>query len=85
MDTSEANIKWNEFYGYHPITVKQTKVHFEELPQVRSLIHWSFAHREARRGPWIQAALDRARFHSHIQRVGEILEPILENGKYKDR
>ncbi|CAD6226613.1 GSCOCG00011909001-RA-CDS, partial [Cotesia congregata] len=38
---------------------------------------WDFASRQARKGPWEQAARDRERFHRRIQELNKIIEPML--------
>ncbi len=56
-------------------------VTFDSVPVV-FYIRETDAHRKARESIWIQEATDRQRFKDRIQRVAEILIPILrKHGK----
>lgn len=67
------------------------KVHFANpghLIRVHLMVHWGFAHREARRGPWEEIGRDRCRFQMRIataeRELASILDPehrrkVLEN------
>lgn len=52
-------------------------VHFNLQPKVNYIVHWNFAYRAARKGPWETYALDSYRFKSRIKTVENILKPIL--------
>ena len=57
------------------------KVCFEkddDLVVVYEMRHWDFAYREARKGPWELAAVDRCRFRRRIQELQSILTPCLK-------
>lgn len=45
--------------------------------EVHVMYVWQYAHREARRGKWEQEARDRERFQMRIQRLSEIINPVL--------
>ncbi len=58
----------------------QKKVCFqkdEDLVEVHQMIHWDFAYREARKGNWEVAAVDRCRFWRRIKELELILSPCL--------
>lgn len=42
------------------------------------MIAWCFAHRSARRGPWMFFVLDTARFNNRIRQTGIIRDPVLD-------
>lgn len=44
---------------------------------VSQMAEWSEAYEEARKGPWVQIALDRERFHKRITDTEAVLNPIL--------
>lgn len=44
---------------------------------VRVMYVWPYAHQEARRGEWEQAARDRERFKMRIQKLNKIIDPML--------
>ena len=50
----------------------------DSKPKVQLICVWSFAHREARKGHWMQIAVDRQHFARRIERVSHILLPVLE-------
>ncbi|XP_044002727.1 protein PFC0760c-like [Aphidius gifuensis] len=60
-----------------------TKVKFNLQPTVHTMIKWNFAYRAARRGPWLQMACDRDRFKERIQRLGRVLDQVL-NTQHRD-
>ena len=53
------------------------KVHFNEKVEVKYIVTWAFAHRQARKGAWLQYAIDRIHFQRRIMNVEKILEPVL--------
>lgn len=55
----------------------KTKVRFNPMPIVHTMIQWNYAYRAARRGPWEEMARDRERFRSRINCIGHVLEPVL--------
>lgn len=65
------------------------KVTFASSVSVRPMIAWCFAHRSARRGPWMFFVLDTARFNNRIRQTGIIRDPVLDpihrNKIYKKR
>lgn len=59
----------------------QKKVCFvknEDLVVVHQMRHWDFAYREARKGTWELAAVDRCRFWRRIKDLESILSPCLK-------
>ena len=54
------------------------KVTFSEHVQVKHMVVWKFAYRNARISPWIVAAADRARFERRIKTVESVLNPVLK-------
>lgn len=60
------------------------RVRFDETPQIRVLFVWEFAHWQARKGPWMQCARDRARFMKRIADVEYKIEDFLER-PYRER
>lgn len=57
--------------------LSKTKVRFNPMPIIHTMIQWNYAYRAARRGPWEEMARDRERFRSRINCVGHVLEPVL--------
>lgn len=53
------------------------RVKFNEHVEIKYIHHWKFAHWQARRGPWMLAALDRGRFQNRINNLEKIITPIL--------
>ena len=53
------------------------QVHFDEKLTVHVMHAWRFAYHKARCGEWEQIARDRERFRRRIDKVNEILHPIL--------
>ena len=53
------------------------RVHFDEKPVIHVMHVWSYASRATRRGEWEQIVRDRKRFRMRIQRLSEIIEPVL--------
>ncbi|VDH97961.1 protein phosphatase 1 regulatory subunit 15B [Mytilus galloprovincialis] len=49
----------------------------EEIKKTHHLIAWSFAYRQARKGHWIQFAIDHHRFKRRIHTTETIITPIL--------
>lgn len=58
-------------------TVKKT-VTFKTSVEIRKIIRWEFAHREARRRYWEIVAADRCRFARRIADVERLLAPLLK-------
>ncbi|XP_048463323.1 protein phosphatase 1 regulatory subunit 15B-like isoform X2 [Rhincodon typus] len=54
------------------------KVRFSPLVEVHKMVTWSFASREARKGHWMQIALDRIRFLHRIQATEEAISYCLQ-------
>lgn len=52
-------------------------VRFDKV-HVHLLFTWSYAYREARRGPWERAAVDRVRFKRRIEEAAIYINPILD-------
>lgn len=48
-----------------------------ELVVIHHIVAWSFAYRQARKGPWEEYARDRDRFSRRIECCASILEPCL--------
>ena len=46
--------------------------------KIHYLIHWNFAYKTARIGPWQTFALDRFRFQCQIRNIENILRPIFD-------
>ncbi|CAK9797510.1 Protein phosphatase 1 regulatory subunit 15A [Anthophora plagiata] len=53
------------------------KVKFNLNPVVHVMVHWDYAYRTARKGPWEEMARDRERFRGRINCIERILNPIL--------
>ncbi|XP_056640713.1 uncharacterized protein LOC130447752 isoform X1 [Diorhabda sublineata] len=61
--------------------VPSKKVRFaenEELCEIHPMVQWSFAYRNARKGPWEEYARDRHRFNKRIQDTEEVLSSIFD-------
>lgn len=59
-------------------------VHFSERVVVIPTINeqeWHDDYKQARIGPWISIAADRARFNRRIQQTAEMLYPIFQKRK----
>lgn len=56
------------------VSVNMKKVTFSE----NITVHYIAFDREERKGPWMQVARDRARFHRRIKALEIILKPTLE-------
>jgi hypothetical protein len=54
-------------------------ISFNENVQVRHMVCWTFAYRDARKGPWEQFARDRDRFRRRAEQLALIINPILVN------
>lgn len=54
-------------------------VQFSEDVKIHYIYHWSYAHRTARHGNWMQDARDRERFRMKILRYAQIINPVLEH------
>ena len=78
---ADANRRWEEnikLLNDRDVCKKATKrVHFAEDLACVYFISWSEVHRAARKGPWEQLALDRARFTHRIASMSNIFEHIL--------
>ncbi|XP_046743948.1 uncharacterized protein LOC124409976 isoform X3 [Diprion similis] len=53
------------------------KVRFSQHPIIHTMIAWDYAYRAARKGPWEAMVRDRARFKDLINKMSQILDPIL--------
>lgn len=53
------------------------KVKFNLNPVIHIMVHWDYAYRAARKGPWEEMARDRERFRGRINSIERILSPIL--------
>lgn len=58
------------------MTTKVT-VSFHINPEIKILYAWPYAHRQARKGDWHIAAIDRIRFQRRIEKTQNILNPVL--------
>jgi len=81
LNLAEINERWNSYYP-DKNCVKQSspKVKFVEgkkLAVVRPLVTWSYAHRRARIGHWMQVGRDRERFKEKIASIARTLNPVL--------
>lgn len=56
----------------------QKKVCFNDHLQLHIMCVWSYAYKKARHGEWEQVARDRERFRFRIERVGKVINPVLE-------
>ena len=57
-------------------------IHFpseDKIQKVHYMVAWSYAYREARKGQWIQYAIDHHRFKRRIQACETIITPILSH------
>ncbi|KAK9507941.1 hypothetical protein O3M35_007697 [Rhynocoris fuscipes] len=82
----EANEKWNKVYINLNSSKSPQKVSFasgKQLTHVRTMFTWDYAHRSARKGPWETLALDTCRFRSKIQKLSDIISPILDQNHRK--
>ena len=61
------------------IEKRQRCVRFEEIPLVRSMHVLSFAAHATLIGRWETHVRDRERFSIRIERVGELLDPVLRD------
>ncbi|KAF2897716.1 hypothetical protein ILUMI_08457 [Ignelater luminosus] len=73
-------------------SLPRKKVRFadeKDLCEIHPMIQWSFAYQKARKGPWEQFALDRARFKNRVSNVepilNAILQPLHRNKMFKER
>jgi hypothetical protein len=78
---ADANRRWEENIKLHndkDVCKKSAKrVHFAEDLVCVYFISWNEVHRAARKGPWEQLAIDRARFTHRIASMSNIFEHIL--------
>ncbi|XP_043249106.1 uncharacterized protein LOC122395530 isoform X2 [Colletes gigas] len=74
-ETSEEEDKCNDKESVFPVQ----KVKFNLKPIVHTMVHWDYAYRAARRGPWEEMARDRERFKGRINCIERVLNPILSN------
>lgn len=58
------------------IKCRKKKVSFVEQPVVHNLYHWSYAYRAARKGEWMNHAVDRCRFARRISSLDSILAKV---------
>ena len=65
-------------------STKKTVV-FDPTPKVRYILACSFANREARKEPWVLAAVNRQRFAERIERISAVLTPVLERALSRTR
>lgn len=78
-DDSDSEIDDDFDSSYSVVPAK--KVRFaenEELCEIHPMVQWSFAYRNARKGPWEEYARDRHRFNKRIHDTGEVLSRILD-------
>ena len=75
----EINDKWNNIYSFKIDKPKHSKVRFHETPNIKYMICWGFAYRNARKGHWQQFAIDRCRFKDRIKSLEPILNDILSH------
>lgn len=53
-------------------------VRFDPSPtHVHLLYVWTYAYKAARRGSWEEAARDRERFQHRIERINQLIKPVL--------
>ena len=57
--------------------MKKKKVSFGDVT-VHNMYVWTFAYKQARCGQWHVVAIDNERFRNRIQKVEQVLNPILE-------
>lgn len=57
--------------------LQHLKVRFNLNPDVHVIRTWSYAYRQARKSYWEQIGRDRVRFHDRVNRMANILDPIL--------
>ncbi|XP_076618427.1 protein phosphatase 1 regulatory subunit 15 isoform X2 [Colletes latitarsis] len=74
-ETSEDEDKCKDKESGFPVQ----KVKFNLKPIVHTMVHWDYAYRAARRGPWEEMARDRERFKGRINCIERVLNPILSN------
>lgn len=60
----------------------QKAVKFIEIPNIKTLYVWQFAHAQARKDIWQQVGRDRERFKTKIDKFNKIISPILQK-KYE--
>lgn len=58
-------------------SVTPQKVKFNLKPTIHTMVHWNYAYRAARKGPWERMARDRERFKRRICCIEQVLDPIL--------
>ncbi|XP_072382118.1 uncharacterized protein PPP1R15 isoform X1 [Diabrotica undecimpunctata] len=51
----------------------------EDLCEIHQMVQWSFAYRNARKGPWEEYARDRERFNKRINETERILAPVFDS------
>ncbi|KAJ8672329.1 hypothetical protein QAD02_003588 [Eretmocerus hayati] len=54
------------------------KVRFNLKPKIHVIVYWSYAYREARKGPWQEIARNNERFRRRIALADRVLRPIFE-------
>lgn len=65
--------------SYDTVDAPAAFVRFTDAPpKIYRMVCWSFAYRNARRGPWERAALDRTRFRERIRQSASIINPCLQ-------
>ena len=63
------------------------QVHFppeDKIKKVHHMVSWSYAYQEARKGRWMQCAVDEHRFRNRIQAMETIIAPILTH-EHRDK
>lgn len=65
----------------HAAEPKKT-VRFVDKPEILKKYVWLYAHSTARKGEWEQFSINRMHFSSRIQRLSEIISPMLQK-KYE--
>lgn len=82
-DSNEISIEFthkNTSFEKYQNTKKSTKtVQFNLKPKTYTMYTWSFAYKEARKDKWQQMARDRSRFKDRINKLDEIISPILNS------
>ena len=69
---------WNSLLLIYLFTFVKNNEEESELWTVYYMYVWAFAYKHARCGQWHVVAIDNERFRNRIQKVEQILNPILE-------
>ncbi|XP_066967569.1 uncharacterized protein [Macrobrachium rosenbergii] len=73
----DVNRRWESHVRKDVKTASPCRVQFGETV-VHPMIAWTFAYKNARRGPWEQCARDRVRFNSRIEALEPVISSVLE-------